>query len=77
MKKKLITFTDEQAKVLDQQINSSEFIRNALDIYIEHTLTDSKQAILAGFQRIAEKLEEQNIQLQKVDKLIDYLETRM
>jgi hypothetical protein len=77
MKKILLRVTDEQAKVLEQQINQSEYIRKAIDVYNDTILTDSREGILAGFKKIADKLEEHDVAFEKLDKLIDQLSYRM
>lgn len=81
MKRILISFTDEQAKELSKQINMSQTVRNAVDIYNEHISTDTVQGLRQSYQALKnyqkEKFEYYDECFARLDKLINMLETRM
>lgn len=56
MKKKLIVFTDEQAKELASYPNQSEIIRNALDVYMSNISPEMLNAMRMTFKQINSRL---------------------
>ncbi len=61
MKKILVAFTDEQAKVLAKQVNMSATVRSAVDIYIESISTDTLEGMRASYETIAKAIKQSNI----------------
>jgi len=67
MKKKLIVFSDEQAKELESYPNQSDVIRNAFEVYNGHISTDTLGKLRVAFTTMTERLNETN---DKLDKLL-------
>ena len=70
MKKLLIAFDDETANLLSKEINMSEVVRKATQLYIEHISTDTIDGIRTSYKIIAKKL-------QDIDSKIDYLARKL
>lgn len=81
MKKLLVTLDDDLAKELDKFPNKSQIVREALKIYNEHIYTDTVEGLRQSYDTLrkfmATKFEGYDESFKRMDKLIDYLETRM
>jgi len=66
MKKILVAFDDDTAKVLAKYPNQSEIIREATKLYIEHISTGKIEAIAASYKILVKLMKE-------VDSKVDYL----
>jgi hypothetical protein len=56
MKKKIIVFTDEQAKELEKYPNQSETVRNAFEVYNGHITPEVIKGLQEGYKRIHQRL---------------------
>jgi metal-responsive CopG/Arc/MetJ family transcriptional regulator len=81
MKKILVALPDEMFKELDRHPNKSQAIRNALNIYNEHISTDTVDGLRRSYVTLQKYMERKFDYYDKVfkdlEKLINYLETRM
>lgn len=72
---------DELDPWLAGQVNQAETVRNALRLYKGDISTDGMEAIKASYKYLKnfmeERLENYDESFKKLDKLIEYLETRM
>lgn len=66
MKKKLIVFTDQQAKELETYPNQSEIIRTALDVYISNISPEMLNAMRMTFKQI-------NTRLAAIEQAVDVI----
>lgn len=81
MRKLLVTLNDELSKELAKYPNQSEIVRDALRVYNNDISTDTVRGLRQSYALIIKRLDDSfakyDESFQKLDKLIDYLETRM
>lgn len=81
MKKLLVTLDDDLAKELDKFPNKSQIVREALKIYNEHISTDTVEGLRQSYDILrkfmGEKFEVYDESFRRMDKLIEYIESRM
>lgn len=81
MKKLLVTLDDELSKELEKYPNKSQAIREALKIYNGHISTDTVEGLRESYKQLqafmADKFAVYDESFSRMDKLIEYIETRM
>ena len=70
MKKKLIVFDDESAKVLDGKINQSHYVREAVKYMSMDITPETIDGMRKGWNALTKKLEE-------LESKIDYIAKRV
>lgn len=70
MKKKIIVFDDESAKVLETKINQSQYVREAVKYMSMDITPDTIDGLRKSYDAVKDKLKE-------IDSKLDYIAERV
>lgn len=73
MKKILITLQDEHVDLLEEELNKSEAIRKAIEVYKGDILPGTVEGFRAAFKQTQSNSEEIKKRLTSIEQTLDYL----